>query len=109
MLQSETVLLATNPTSAIARMCKHFSHKVPAQWDANSARIEFPTGNCEMASREESVHLLCRAADAEAMANLQQVITRHIPKLLWRDEQTVTWSPVVASTEAKEASGAGDM
>lgn len=99
MLQSETVLLATNPASAIARMCKHFSHKVPAQWDEHSARIQFPTGDCEMVSREESIHVLCRAVDAEAMATLQDVITRHIPNLLWRDEQTVTWSPVIASAE----------
>ena len=100
MLQSETVLLAASPSSAIARMCKHFSHKVPAQWDSQSAHIQFPTGNCDMRAGEESIQVRCQAADADAMATLQGVITRHIPKLLWRDEQTVEWSPSVTVEES---------
>jgi len=95
MLQSETILQAGNPASAIARLCKHFSHKIPAEWDEHGARLQFPTGNCEMTAGEENVHVLCRAADEAALASLQQVLDRHIPKLLWRDEQAVVWSAVV--------------
>lgn len=92
MLQSETILQAGSPASAIARLCKHFSHKIPADWDEHGARLQFPTGDCEMTAGDASVHVLCRAADEAALTKLQQVLDRHIPKLLWRDEQTVVWS-----------------
>ena len=107
MLMSATQTAAANtnaqPLSSVARvatdkaarymgqLCKHFAHKIPATFDADSGRIEFSIGVCELAVAKDALVLHVTAADAETLAQMEDVVARHLVRFGFRDELVVTW------------------
>ena len=61
--------VARVPTDKAARymgqLCKHFAHKIPATFDADSGRIEFSIGVCELAVAKDALVLHVTAAGVE--------------------------------------------
>src|SRR5689334_16048656 len=87
--------VARVPTDKAARymgqLCKHFAHKIPATFDADSGRIEFSIGICELAVAKDALVLHVSAADAETLAQMEDVVARHLVRFGFRDELVVTW------------------
>lgn len=44
-----------NATRYIARICRHFSHKLPASWEDNMGEVTFPTGVCQLEAKEDAL------------------------------------------------------
>ncbi|MBI2254373.1 MAG: DUF2218 domain-containing protein [Proteobacteria bacterium] len=87
--------IARVPTDKAARylgqLCKHFAHRVPASHDADTGRIEFSFGFCELAAGRDALALHVSAADPEALANMEDVIACHLIRFAFREELEVTW------------------
>ena len=60
--------------------------------DERSGRIEFSAGPCELAADEGMLRLRVSASDAAALAQLEDVVARHLVRFAFRDELTVTWT-----------------
>jgi hypothetical protein len=102
---TNTVAAGTNalPLSSVARvptdkaarymgqLCKHFAHKIPATFDAESGRIEFSIGICELAVAKDALALHVSAATEETLAQMEDVVARHLVRFAFRDELVVTW------------------
>lgn len=76
----------------LVQLCKHFAHRVPAEYDDNSGVIAFDFGRCQMAATPEILALVAEAADPAALAQVQDVIGRHLERFAFRDGLTVSWT-----------------
>jgi len=87
--------VARVPTEKAARymgqLCKHFAHKIPATFDADSGRIEFSIGVCELAVAKDALVLHVTAANNEELDQMEDVVARHLVRFGFRDELIVKW------------------
>ncbi|WP_374377323.1 DUF2218 domain-containing protein [Dongia sp.] len=87
--------VARVPTDKAARymgqLCKHFAHKIPATFDAETGRIEFSIGVCELAAAKDALAIHVSAADEETLAQMEDVVARHLVRFGFRDELVVNW------------------
>lgn len=90
-LLSECRFATEDPAKYIRRLCKHFNHKVPAEWDENSGQVQFPMGDCHLTAGVGELVVQCYAPEADAMAKLEYVLEMHIEQLAWREAPQVVW------------------
>jgi hypothetical protein len=105
MMSTTTTAANTNllPLSSIARvptdkaarymgqLCKHFAHRIPASFDADSGRIEFSIGICELAAVKDALVLHVTAANEAELGEMEDVVARHLVRFAFRDELVVNW------------------
>ena len=80
-----------NGRKYLAQLCKHFQHKLPAKWDENAGSIEFSIGQCRLSARESELEIVLASADAAQLAQLQDVVARHLLRFGFREELVVEW------------------
>lgn len=93
LIQSEARVATTVPRRYMGQLCKHFQHKLPVTLGEWTGRIEFPSGVCDVdASETLTLVLRVTAADEPAVANLEDVVARHLKRFAFREELEVTWN-----------------
>jgi len=82
-----TTARMTTPHGAkyIAQLCKHFAHKVEADWDDRSGRAALPTGPAEMVADAGGVSFRLQAEDAKGMIQARFVIDSHLVTFAHRE------------------------
>lgn len=87
---------ASIPTGSASRylqqLCKHFAHKCPVTFDPQKGHITFTIGNCHLAADDTALVLNLQAPDAQAMAQLQDVVARHLESFAFREPVNIHWS-----------------
>lgn len=73
------------------RLCKHFSHKVPATWDGHHGRLDFDIGQCRLEAGNERLVLHCQARDQGLLAELGQVVASHLERFAAGAVAAVQW------------------
>lgn len=76
----------------LRQLCKHFAHKVPADWTETTGNVTFPWGACEMSANETSLTITCQAKNESDMARMKAVIDDHLERFAWREELRLQWS-----------------
>ncbi|MES2820565.1 MAG: DUF2218 domain-containing protein [Pseudomonadota bacterium] len=79
------------PARYIARLCKHFQHKVPVTFDTRSGRIEFAFGLCLLSVTDQGLNLQVRTAEADDLEKLQQVVASHFQRFARQEALTLDW------------------
>lgn len=80
----------------LQQLCKHFAHKLPATFDETAGAVDFPVGTCRLAAGEGVLRLALAAADETVMAQLQDVVVRHLVRFAFREELRIDWRPDTA-------------
>lgn len=79
----------------IKRLCKHFAHKVEAQWDDQQGVTDFPFGRCVMHASSSGLSLHCSAPEEAALERTCLVVADHLQRFSVAVEQgaplTVEW------------------
>ncbi|MCW2307693.1 DUF2218 domain-containing protein [Rhodobium gokarnense] len=84
--------IATKAASKyLQQLCKHFAHKVPAEFDSAAGHVRFPFGLCRMAATGAALTIHCEADNAEAAERMQAVIATHLERFAWREELSIDW------------------
>lgn len=84
-MQKQTTIPLTDPARAIRRLCKHFSHKVQADWDEAQGTVHFPMGMCYFTATAQSLHVRCEAAAPDATDAVANIVETHVYQMLWRE------------------------
>jgi hypothetical protein len=81
------------PKSAVylTRLCRHFSHKVPAEFDSARALVCFPFDPCEMQAAPDQLVILVQADDAAAFERVKEVVGGHLEQFGRREGIRVQW------------------
>ncbi|MET1080602.1 MAG: DUF2218 domain-containing protein [Pseudomonas sp.] len=75
----------------IGRLCKHFQHKLPVEFDQQQGRIEFPFGLCLLSASAEHLDLQVQAGQAEERQRLEEVVGSHFARFAWQAELNLEW------------------
>lgn len=67
-------LVVNEPARVMARLCFHFSRKVPATHDEHQGRVEFEWGLCRFEVRADGLALDLTADDAAQLDRLRGVV-----------------------------------
>lgn len=90
--RSTAVVTSPKATRYMKQLCKHFQHKIPAEFDDTTGKITFKIGTCHMKSDGENLTLDAVATLKEDLPRLQDVISSHLVRFAFReDELAVVW------------------
>ncbi|ARU54634.1 2,4-dihydroxyhept-2-ene-1,7-dioic acid aldolase [Oleiphilus messinensis] len=90
--QSLAFVATSLPAKYINRMCRHFSHKVDAEWGDDRGVIVFSIGKCLLEVDEGGLRVQCDAPDDEQLEELMEVVKSHFDRFAAQDGLELTWS-----------------
>jgi len=99
-IDSVADIATPNATRYLTQLCKHFQHRCPAWFQDGAGEVTLPSGTCLLRSHDGVLTLSLRAADDARMAQLREVVVRHLVRFAFREELRIDWTP-----EPKGASG----
>jgi 4-hydroxy-2-oxoheptanedioate aldolase len=77
----------------LQQLCKHWSHKGAAEFDANQGSVRFDSGNrLEMTATDQALSIIATTGPRGDLARWKQVITDHLVRFAFREELEITWS-----------------
>jgi hypothetical protein len=92
-VRSEARVPTDQPARYLGQLCKHFAHKLPVEQTGAAGCITFPaTGACHLRAEEGVLLLQAESPDAAALAQVQDVIARHLVRFAFRDPPPVAWT-----------------
>jgi hypothetical protein len=86
-----------NSSKYLQQLCKHFQHKLPVTYDQHSGQIAFNIGECRLNAADGILKLTLTSPDDAQMANLQDVVARHLVRFAFREELHIDWRPAQGS------------
>lgn len=90
-MKSIAVVETDHAARYMGQLVKHFAHKVPTELEGDHGRIDFTIGTCTVKAGQ-ALLLTCEAQPAD-MAQLQDVVARHLVRFAFREnELAVSWS-----------------
>jgi uncharacterized protein len=93
---SEARIDTSRASRYLGQLCKHFAHKIPVTHTAEEGRIEFPFGVCLLDAQPELLILRAEASDAQALAQVEDVVARHLERFAFRDKPEIRWNRTAA-------------
>lgn len=91
-METSTARIRTDKASRyLVQLCKHFGHKVPAEWNETDGVVRFEPGTCRMAVAGDVLTLSCESATPEDLAVVQDVVASHFVRFAWKEELSVDW------------------
>ncbi|MDF1790450.1 MAG: DUF2218 domain-containing protein [Thalassobaculaceae bacterium] len=92
-MKTATAQVRTDKASRyVAQLCKHFSHRVPAEWNETEGLVRFEPGACRMSASDGTLTLMCESETEKALAVVQDVVADHLVRFAWKEELSVTWT-----------------
>ena len=76
----------------LQQLCKHFAHKVPAEFTPEAGSITFSTGKCTLTAQGNILAMTVAAENAEELEELKDVVARHLQRFAFRDNPAIVWS-----------------
>lgn len=101
MLYSTARVVTDRPHRYIKQLVSHMGHKVPTELDEDRGSIMFSRGSCLLVASTAHFDMIVKAGAADAIAAVEDTITRHLLRFATKDALTVDWLPLVrpATTE----------
>lgn len=73
------------------QLCKHFAHKLAVTEDETSGLIPFSIGDCRVESEGERLTMTLTSPSQAEMAQLEDVVARHLVRFAFREELAIEW------------------
>lgn len=94
MLRASAQVATASASRYIQQLCKHFAHKIPTTFGTDEGTLTFPLGPVALAADEERLTIAVEAEDAERLAELQDVVARHLVRFAFRETLAIEWRAV---------------
>lgn len=94
MYYSKANIESEHSARYLQTLCRHFSRKVPAEWDDTHGEVNFIMGDCHLAlsHEEQQLVLTCSAQEAPQLMAVKGILEQHITMLSRREEIVLVWS-----------------
>lgn len=90
-MQQKGLVKTTEGRRYIHKLCKHFTHRVPATWEEYKGRVEFEMGICWMTADSDVLEFVCEANSQEDLDEILDTIKRHFDRFAVKDQLVVNW------------------
>jgi len=91
MITSQAVVVTDRASRYLTQLCKHFAHKVHAEWDESKGYADFGWGTCTLTATSEALVLDAQAPDGDGLDRVEHVVGDHATRFGVKDNLTVTW------------------
>jgi hypothetical protein len=91
MVQSEARVATEMATRYLGQLCKHFEHRLTVSYTKDTGRIEFGAGICSLHAGDGVLTMRAESPDDESLAQLQDVVARHLARFAFRDTPEIAW------------------
>ena len=88
---STSIIRSDRASSYLQQLCKHFSHRIEVEFDAEHGRISFDFGRCELAAENDALTLSASADDQEALQRVENVVGSHLERFAFREKLEIAW------------------
>ncbi|RBW43433.1 DUF2218 domain-containing protein [Psychromonas sp. B3M02] len=94
MHNSKTLIKSEHAGRYLQTLCKHFSRKVPAEWDQQAGKVNFAMGECKLTYLKEAnaLALYCSADSQDKLSTIQRILEQHVTMLSRRETISMVWS-----------------
>jgi hypothetical protein len=76
----------------LQQLCKHWSHKADATFDAGAGRVEFESGNIlEMTASDAALDLKVTVPAGGDLAHFKTVVDKHLIRFAFREDLGIDW------------------
>ena len=90
-MQSKAEIATPRASRYLQQLCKHFAHKLPVTFDRAAGRISFSIGDCQLSADEKRLRLDLASSDGAQMAQLKDVVVRHLLRFAFREDMAIAW------------------
>jgi hypothetical protein len=91
MITTEARIQTPLASRYLTQLCKHFEHKLPVTHGNGAGSIAFSSGVCTLAADAETLSLNATAADDASLAQLTDVVGRHLIRFAFREPLSIEW------------------
>ena len=82
-----------NASKYLQQLCKHWSHKAVAEFDATQGSIAFDTSHrVEMKATDTQLEITAIAGPRADLERWKQVIADHLVRFAFREDLSVDWT-----------------
>jgi hypothetical protein len=92
-IRSVAEIATPSASRYLQQLCKHFAHKRPVTFDERSGQINFSVGECRLEANEGVMKISLASPEIAEMAQLQDVVARHLLRFAFREEMRIEWHP----------------
>lgn len=75
----------------LQRLCKHFSHRVSADWDENRGKVTFAEGTCSLQADASGLQMTCSANSQQELVEIVDTLDRHFIRFAKAEAPTLIW------------------
>ena len=75
----------------LQQLCKHFAHKLAVEFTPTQGQIPFAAGTCQLEASDNTLTMKVEAQDAGNLAQVQDVIERHLLRFAFREPAKIEW------------------
>ncbi|MFG3021958.1 DUF2218 domain-containing protein [Streptomyces sp. NPDC048254] len=99
----------TRPARYLKQLVSHMSHKATTALTPDGrGTITVASGTCTLGTTPDRLELTASAADAESLARVQDVISRHLVRFATQEELAVEWTAPIDGGELEPVTPAVD-
>ena len=75
----------------LQQLCKHFAHKVPAEFNATHGEVTLLHGRCILDADDKALTMVCEASEPEREPLLVKVVEVHLERFAWKEKVVLDW------------------
>jgi len=76
----------------LQQLCKHFAHKIPAEFTPEEGSITFPFGVCALTAQGSRLTMTVTTENEADLPRMQDVIASHLERFAFRDKPAIVWN-----------------
>ena len=75
----------------INKLCKHFTHRVTAEWSKDKGTVFFDMGICVMTAKDDLLSVVCTAETGSDLDEILDTMKRHFDCFAVKDQLVLDW------------------
>ncbi len=94
MSVTEAHVVIPTPARYMARLAKHFEHRVTVHREDERARIDFAGAPCWLVARHDVLEIRIEAESPETLERVRGVVDRHLKQVAAKETFEIDWRNV---------------
>jgi uncharacterized protein len=87
-----SIVTTASASRYLQQLCKHWSHKFPAEFDANHGTVALPAARLTLAADETRLVLTLDAPEPADLPRLGEVVADHLRRFAFREDLAIDWT-----------------
>ena len=92
MARSTADVSTESSSKYLQQLCKHWSHKMVTEFDAETGRVDFPSGAQLFLEADETTLRLKLEAPSDNLERMEGVVADHLKRFAFREELVFDWA-----------------